>query len=423
MSISACGCTDVEIVGHRCEDIHCITRTNYRDFILDVFDNTDPCVTASIDADTIDFFIDLAISEFSDFDLVFLRAYQSVTFAVMSCYSRQFDTLERFGESHSKTEGDAKMDGFRQAQHDLISSVSDIQAMTARYNDYSRAAMDASATRTGCSHSDSYGIAIMDDSGEGSKRSRTRKRSILKARHDAQQHNGFDNLSTDAGKSEGYDYSHSYESTEEDHTYAFIISVTEIAKAAHDTRAMDNTSSTQGETTNSSQDWAIANTNRISVDGLRKDSCGQFKSNVNSTTKDQGKADSSNIYTAERTQKQRAEGSGFQRGTQTGRNAHVGEGNDLQHKESDARKSNVSWRFSTIKSYKRSQKYDTLKRLYDVLNDQIQERFVQINVMCGSIADSPSLQPFTESANCRNSSVTINQLLWKFPCLNCFGVL
>lgn len=397
-----------------------MAKQDYVNFILDVFANSDPCATEVIDADSVDFWLDIALDEFNNYELVFLRAYQSACYALMSCYSSQYDITERRGESHSLTEGKSDTDGYRQVQATGSSNTSDIQAQTARYNDYSRASMDASATRNGCSHSDSYGIATMDDSGEGSKRTRARKRSIAKAHHDAQQHQGSDTVSTDIGKSEACDFSHSYDAVSEDHAYSFIVSATEIGKHGHSTREMTNTQGSNGETVGTQQDWSIANTRKISVDGVRRDSCGQFNSSIISTSKDQAKSDSSNDYHAQRTQRQKAEGQGYQRGSQDAISTSSHVLNDLTHKSTDAKKTTNSWRFSTISSYKNSQKYDSLKKLYDILKSQIEERQRNIGRTCSPFSSTPSQQPFLASANCGDVNLTIQKLLWKFPCLMCF---
>lgn len=419
----SCGCIETDEPVHVCGQSYCVTRQNYIDFIVMAFADVDACVSENLDAATVDFFMQMAESEFNNQELVFLRTYQSVAHNLMSCYAYQHDVTERRGESHSQTEGRSNTDGYRQLQATGSSYTSDVQGSSARYNDFSRASMDATAERNGCSHSDSYGIATMDDSGEGSRQSRARRRSILKAHHNAEAHQGVDNQSSDFGRSEGADFSHAYDATAEDHTYAFIISMTEIGKHGHSTRSMSQSTGSTGTTSNANQDWSIANTRKISLDGVRRDSCGGYRANTIGTSKDQAQSDSSNTYHAERSQRQRAEGQGYQRASQDASTQSSMQSNDNTHKETEAKKTNTSWRFSTIRSFKNSQKYQALDKLYNILQAQIDEGLRQVGIACSPVSSAPGMQPFLGSANCGNESLTIERLLWRFPCLNHFTLL
>lgn len=173
MSELNCGCSPQQEI-HTCVVDTCLTRQQYRDFIVMAFAESDPCA-AEIDTVSVDFFLDMANSEFALPDLVFLRAYQSACFSLMSCYSYQYDTVERYGESRSKGEGESSGQANKQAYVNGSSTLRDISAVTARHSDFSRASMDANATRNGCSRSGSYGQTSLTDSGEGSRIARNRK--------------------------------------------------------------------------------------------------------------------------------------------------------------------------------------------------------------------------------------------------------
>lgn len=418
-----CGCIETDEPVHVCGQTYCVTRQNYIDFIVTAFADVDVCVSENVDAVTVDFFMQMAESEFNNQELVFLRTYQSVAHNLMACYAYQYDITERRGESHSQTEGKSNTDSYRQVQATGSSYTSDIQGSSARYNDFSRASMDATAERNGCSHSDSYGIATMDDSGEGSKRGRARRRSILKAHHNAIQHQENDTSSSDISTGRGSDYSHSYDATAEDHVYKFILSVTEIGKHGHSTREMSDRTASEGTTTGVNEDWSVARTRKISLDGVRRDSCGGYRANTIGASKDQAQSDSSNTYHAERSQRQRAEGQGYQRGSQDASTQSAMQSNDSTHKETEAKKTNTSWRFSTIRSFKNSQKYQALDRLYGIIQAQIEEGLRRVGISCSPVSSAPGMQPFLSNANYGNENLTIDRLLWRFPYLNHYTLL
>jgi hypothetical protein len=417
-----CGCsTTTTEHEYTCDLRQCLSKSQAIDFLFDVFDGTDECVKENLDKETLEFLYEIAESEYNNPDLVFLSTYKSACYSLMSCYSGQFDITERLGENHSVSEGRAKTQGFGQKQAVGSNYQNEVRGMTARYSDYSRAAMDASASRNGCSRSESYGNVVMDDTGAGSERSRTRKRSILKARQEAEKHSEAESTTTDRGKSEGCDFSHTYSGVASKQKYVAIVAETEIAKAGHSTRSMNSRNISEGSTDGSRLEWMVAKTKKISVDGLRKDSCAQFKANVVNASKDSAESSSSNIYAAQREQKQRAEGDGFQRESQTITGSNLSEATSLQKRDTDSLKTNRSWRFSTIRSYKCSQKYYAMKMLYETIEAQIQEAMEQLGMDCGPQAIDAEMLPFIENANCGNSDWTIAKALYKFPFLYCYG--
>ena len=405
-----------------CQRKVCILPVDYRNFILQAFEGNDSCIAENLSADDIDFYMELAKAEFCTPELIFLRTYQSVVYALMNCYAYQYDVTERYGESHANTTGNARVDGFKQEQKTGSSYNLDRQGMTARYADYSRARMDAQSERLGCSHSDSYGIATMDDSSAGSSKRRARQRMIAQSLTDAKSHSESTRTSDDKGFTRAADWTHSYSGTANSHAYLIVAKVVETSNKDHSTRAMESNGRSSGTTTETNQDWRYAYTDKTRLSGVRKDSCANFNANVIGTSKDQAASDSSNKYHAERHQRQRAEGDGFQRASQDVVTRSSSQGTERASRNGDSARDNRSWKFSTIKSYKRSQKYATLSSLYTQLQTQIASTLSHIASGCAPHSSSVAPQPFLDVANCGNRQWTIDLILSRFPITCCFGL-
>lgn len=419
----SCGCDVAEAAEHSttCVKRTCILPADYRNFILQAFAGSDACTLDNLTADNIDFYMQLAEAEFCTPDLVFLRTYQSVVYSLMSCYAYQYDITERFGESHSNTSGNARVDGSSEEQATGSSYSLDKQGMTARYADYSRARMDAASRRDGCSHSDSYGIATMDDVSSGGSKMRNRSRMITRSLQDSKTHNESMRTTEDENFSKAADWTHSYAGTANSHAYLIVAKIVETSNKDHSTRAMEATSGSKGTTTATSQDWRYAYNNRVRMSGARKDTCANFNANITGTSKDQAASDSSNKYHAERHQRQRAEGDGFQRASTDVVTRSSSQATSTAKRNGDSAKRNNSWKFSTIKSYKRSQKYATLSMLYTQLQNQIASTLSHIASGCQPLSNSVAMQPFLDVANCGNREWTIDLIISRYPLVCCFG--
>lgn len=348
-----------------------ISPTQYQNYLLAYLTAADPCAPGDLGAKLGLWWSITKMQSGCDAELQFLMTKREAIKYLMGCAAYQVNQRDSRAETHSKTVGETRQDGWMQAQQTNQNSNFADSVGQQRYNDFSDASADSGSKRDAMAESHDKAAQCMHDIGHGESLTENEAlRESASHRHSQNFKEGEGEIRGNGARS-GCNYTFSQSKTQSETRHVVI------AGAAHTGRGstwdafsrnvtesyQQNKSRSYGETLNR----AATGSNSTS----QRTSSSYFNAHVDDGSSSSTQAHSEEHSTSFRDTRSHAEGLGQGANESKSQGQQSAQATSQAHSDGEAHRQTNKNGFLIMDALSLHQRFEHLKYLYDQATEQI----------------------------------------------------